>query len=468
MILENYETFDKSKYPVIIIGSGPAGISLALELEKKNIRSVIIEAGKEVYDDVSQLNFKGHVAGDQLTDISESRLRQFGGTSGTWGGWCKPLSKHDYNKWGFDFKNINDYQDKACKILDIKNSFKEAKLNSSANQIEFQYSSVRFNEKYYEHLKKSKKILLILNTQLSHFIGNNKKITSAICINKKKRVTLHSKKFILCCGGIENSRILLLSQKKNKDLFNQKIPIGKYWMTHYWILAGIGLIDKENLKKFMGQKYLKYDGPIHIASNDLETNNNDTLQNSIYMTFNKDKKIYKEIIKELLCVAPKYGKKIAALIFNKSFKCGNIFMHIEEKPIYENSIILDSNRKDFNKILLSKINYKSSIQAKKDAKLFLEELAILFSSNDLGRLAMTENLHKLKNFENLGNFHHMGGTRMGTKIDDSVVDQNLKVHEIDNLFISGSSIFRTSTYKNPTFSIIQFSLRLADHIKTLI
>ena len=187
MILENYETFDKSKYPVIIIGSGPAGISLALELEKKNIRSVIIEAGKEVYDDVSQLNFKGHVAGDQLTDISESRLRQFGGTSGTWGGWCKPLSKHDYNKWGFDFKNINDYQDKACKILDIKNSFKEAKLNSSANQIEFQYSSVRFNEKYYEHLKKSKKILLILNTQLSHFIGNNKKITSAICINKKKK-----------------------------------------------------------------------------------------------------------------------------------------------------------------------------------------------------------------------------------------------------------------------------------------
>jgi choline dehydrogenase-like flavoprotein len=98
----------------------------------------------------------------------------------------------------------------------------------------------------------------------------------------------------------------------------------------------------------------------------------------------------------------------------------------------------------------------------------LEELAILFSSNDLGRLAMTDDLHKLRNFENLGNFHHMGGTRMGTKIEDSVVDQNLKVHGIDNLFISGSSIFRTSTYKNPTFSIIQFSLRLADHIKTII
>ena len=62
----------------------------------------------------------------------------------------------------------------------------------------------------------------------------------------------------------------------------------------------------------------------------------------------------------------------------------------------------------------------------------------------------------------------MGGTRIGTNPDDSVVDNDLKVHDINNLFVSGSSIFKHSGYKNPTFSIVQFSLRLANKIKSII
>ena len=38
----------------------------------------------------------------------------------------------------------------------------------------------------------------------------------------------------------------------------------------------------------------------------------------------------------------------------------------------------------------------------------------------------------------------MGGTRMGTNYNNSVVDKNLKVHSTKNLFITGSSVFATS------------------------
>ena len=156
------------------------------------------------------------------------------------------------------------------------------------------------------------------------------------------------------------------------------------------------------------------------------------------------------------------------MVFNKSLKCGNIFLHIEEKPIFKNSINLSNEKKDPNNIPITKIMYKSSIEAKKSVREFLKKLGKLFQLNDLGRLAMFDELDELKQFKNMGNFHHIGGTRMGKNIKDSVVDINLKVHEIDNLYVSGSSIFRTSTYKNPTFSIIQFSLRLADRIKSLL
>ena len=108
------------------------------------------------------------------------------------------------------------------------------------------------------------------------------------------------------------------------------------------------------------------------------------------------------------------------------------------------------------------------MDAKKSAREFLKRLGKLFQLNDLGRLAMLDELDELKQFKNLGNHHHMGGTRMGIDLNDSVVDTDLKVHEIDNLYISGSSIFRTSTYKNPTFQIVQFSLRLADKIKSML
>ena len=463
MILQNIDELKENNYPVLIIGSGPAGLTLALELEKKNIKTVIIEAGGEEYNNKSQSFYKINTEGVALKDISNSRLRQFGGTSGIWGGWSKPLSDLDFKNFGLNPNQIKGYQKKACEILSIENSFRESVINEDFNQIEFQYSGVRFYKKYFNQIKKSKNIKLILNTQLSHFEGKNNRIENAICISNRELTKIKVKEFILCCGGIENSRILLWSKFQNKNLFDKDLKIGKYWMTHYWILGGIGFIDLKKFKSYMENRFIDQDGPIHISAN--ENNLNEKLQSSLYLSTNEDQNFIKEMVKSILCIAPEYGKKISKMILNKSLKCGNIFMHVEEAPIEQNEIILDMNNKDESGIPIAKINYKSSIDAKKSAKNLVEKLAIFFRKNDLGRVALADELHQLKEFENLGNYHHLGGTRMGNNSKNSVVDNNLKVHGIDNLYISGSSTFNRGTYKNPTFSIIQLSLKLADDLK---
>ena len=61
-------------------------------------------------------------------------------------------------------------------------------------------------------------------------------------------------------------------------------------------------------------------------------------------------------------------------------------------------------------------------------------------------------------------YHQLGGTRMGSSIKDSVVDKNLKVHGINNLFINGSSVFRTGSYTHPTYTIVKLALRLSDYL----
>ena len=53
---------------------------------------------------------------------------------------------------------------------------------------------------------------------------------------------------------------------------------------------------------------------------------------------------------------------------------------------------------------------------------------------------------------------------MGYNKQDSVVDKNLAVHGIRNLFICGSSVFVTAGYANPTYTIVQLSIRLAEHL----
>lgn len=60
--------------------------------------------------------------------------------------------------------------------------------------------------------------------------------------------------------------------------------------------------------------------------------------------------------------------------------------------------------------------------------------------------------------------HLMGTTRMGIDASTSVVDRNLKAHDLDNLYICGGSVFPTSGAVNPTLTIQALSARLAEHI----
>lgn len=60
--------------------------------------------------------------------------------------------------------------------------------------------------------------------------------------------------------------------------------------------------------------------------------------------------------------------------------------------------------------------------------------------------------------------HHIGTTRMGTDPTTSVVDADCKVHDVDNLFIAGSSVLPTSSQANPTLCATAVAMRLASHL----
>jgi choline dehydrogenase-like flavoprotein len=57
---------------------------------------------------------------------------------------------------------------------------------------------------------------------------------------------------------------------------------------------------------------------------------------------------------------------------------------------------------------------------------------------------------------------------MGKKKEGYVVDNNLKVHGIKNLFICDNSIQKYTGNSNPTFTLVIFALRLSNFLKKLL
>jgi hypothetical protein len=63
--------------------------------------------------------------------------------------------------------------------------------------------------------------------------------------------------------------------------------------------------------------------------------------------------------------------------------------------------------------------------------------------------------------------HQAGSTRIGDDPGDSVVDRNLKVHGVDNLYVASTSVYRTDGQANSTFLAVALAMRLAAHLNCL-
>ena len=115
MLINNINS-KENNFDFTIIGTGPASITLALELEKKGFSSILFEAGGEDYSDESQKYYSGSIIGDKYFPLDANRLRYFGGTSGHWGGKCRPLDKHDLVDWPITHHDLSKYLSKISKF----------------------------------------------------------------------------------------------------------------------------------------------------------------------------------------------------------------------------------------------------------------------------------------------------------------------------------------------------------------
>jgi choline dehydrogenase-like flavoprotein len=457
-----------------VVGSGPAGMTFALEMERSGRSVILLEGGGLEWSPESHELYRGDVIGDHYVALEFARARLLGGTSGHWGGWSYPLNELAFKKkegfedahWPIEKKDLDPFVEKALAVLDIGPPPGDVVLDSEFGIKEFQisYSRVRFGQKYRERLDSSKNIVCVTNANLTGLKTDGQHVVDATVTNfAGQSASVKAKHFILAMGGIENSRMLLwCNHQNNGKLVDARAPLGRYWMEHPAYKVGQALVDLKIPKTdyYLPHLLLTFTEATFKKLAILEC---DILLEEIPSSGTKG------LLKDLLCVAPKAGEWAASLA-GKNIVCGaKLMVGWEQEPVWSNHIKLSETKRDRFGIPLTELHWKKTDRDRVTLEKALSQFNDFLMARNRGRIKLDDWVFGKGAYPSSADdgvsYHHMGGTRMASTVEKGVVDQNCRVFGQDNLYVAGSSVFPSGGEANPTFTIVQLSLRLAEHLR---
>lgn len=460
---------DGQTYDVCIVGAGPAGISLALELAKKNKRVALCEAGGFDLSEESQGCYEGETVGDPYFALNATRLRYFGGTSGHWAGWCHTLEEVDFRRkdrisplahWPIGKADLDPYLAQACSLLEIKPPRTPRHLSTTKGiqEVYFSYSPpTRFGTKYRKAISDSRNITLFINANLTDVRANAGRVVSATFQSYTgKKLDIAAAKYVFAMGGIENSRQLLWHNARNGgQLYARGAPVGRYWMEHPHFTIGAALVDfgLPGKRRFFSLTPAKQ-AELGVLNCALRL---EPLSPSAA----------KRLVKDLMCVAPSVGEWASGMM-GENLVCGvKLRAAWEQAPRLENGVSLSTKTRDRFGIPATVLTWRKTQLERKTLAATTGQFNEWLMGRKLGRLKLDPWVLGRGDYptgDELAGHHHMGGARMADSPTEGVVDRNLKVHGSTNLYVAGSAVFASGGHTNPTLPIVQLSLRLANHL----
>lgn len=469
-------------YDFCICGTGPAGITLALKLADHGHKVALLEAGGKEHSAQSQEVYNAKSVGLQGW-FDFSRLRFLGGTSNHWLGRCRPLDKSDFEYtssknipgWPIVIDEISPYLTEAMQILDLDPDkgftsthppLPDGKFDADAAV--FSRPPTRFKKKYETKLVDHENIHLYINSNLVEVkLDADLQSVSGFVIRNYdgKEAQITATNYTLSMGAIENARILLNSDSQIKSgLGNQGDYVGRCFMEHPNITIG-EFISNDATHQAIGADFEFYTSDALVQSQQTGKAN---------LTFEVIKtnashgrtRVIKDFFKTLSCDLGIEDK----VSFISRFKCpgtGRIWSLFEQLPTLDSRVYLGEEIDSLG-LRQAIVDWKMSAQDYQNVRTISKQIAMSFSDSGLGKVKLEDYiLNEEMEIPITQHAHHMGTTRMATVAKDGVVDENCRVFGTNNLYVAGSSVFSTGGGCNPTLSIVQFTLRLANHLNGL-
>lgn len=496
---------------VCVIGAGAAGITLARDLAARGHHVLLVESGGERIEGRTQGLYVAPRSGVPYYDLAACRLRYYGGTTNHWSGYCRANDPIDYEgrpdlglpAWPIGHETLEPYIAKAAELLEINAFFFDpaeqlrqkkldpAMLVDSQSQTlvtkNFQISqNIRFGPRFREEIAANPRIDPVEHLNAVEIVlndsGNVDHVVARTLDGRSTR--LRARQYALCCHAIENARLLLESDRQRPGgIGNRHDHVGRNFMEHPHIIAS-RMIPSERFPKFYDRNFLsKYNLNANLSLSDAAMREHGIM--SYYCRFNPmfgeprsvdarrrlgrrlmqpaSLALYHDIrasLSDLGSIRSMVERRVTGSDQPLFFQLEH---RIEQAPNRDSRITLTDKR---TKLGQRQIHFHWAL-SDIDLKTFnrgQEIVARELSALHMGRFELeTIDMPKLEE-RVVGHYHHMGTTRMASAYADGVVDPDLKVHDVGNLYIGGSSVFPTAGYSGPTMMLVALAMRLGEHL----
>ena len=251
MIRDLATTYDDARCETCIIGSGPAGLTLALELAARGRPSLVLESGDVGAGPAQDLSSAVIVDPAVHDDMSIAVARRLGGASNLWGGRSMPLDPCDFEprpfaqgaRWPIGYADIAPYYEAACRYATCGQPVFEAPMPGvRAADDDFAFESIerasnvpKIQKAHARALAQSQLVDVRLGASVVDFdIAETGAIEAAIVVGGDgRRRSIRADRFVIAAGGLESTRLLLIAQRRRPGMFGGVDgPLGRYYMGH--------------------------------------------------------------------------------------------------------------------------------------------------------------------------------------------------------------------------------------------
>ena len=515
------------EFNYVIIGSGVAAASIAQKLLAKDSKAsvIILEAGKRVplkdrrkwwdfistginpYDDFHDLKLskENQSIGDETWHFRESRLMGRGGSTVHWGGWSLRLKEKDFDTcsrtgrgadWPISYDDLENFYCRGEEFLGVSGSAKDScGQESPARSKPYPLDAFPFVEadrpmiRAFEELEISfghmpmARFRKCMTTGTCRYCPFGARFTAAyvldeledkqqypnfefaaespcveLIVGEKNQVEavkyfstksqkiekVTGERFIVASGSYESPKLLLQSVSKHwpNGLGNDYDLVGRYLISHPFLHVRCVLPTNAN----------RWNQELDFPT--LMSRHFDSPEEQPHGKFF----LFKDRSRPKVDLA---SKMIAGTSRLDIHRASSGPMEFELQAFMEefsnpNNRVLVGDGKNRIGLPQTKVDFSRNSDFRERANRRLKTMAEIVSKTG-GTI--------IKSAVRSQRGDHAASTcRMGTSPSNSVVDENLRVHGVENLWVCSNAVFPTGGAINPTLTLVALSIRLADHL----